>query len=198
MRELRAALRKPNLPPPLSYGQPYAEPGGSRPSYKKNTTKIFFDKGEIPLLRLFNVCNLPSQYLLQACAHTAISDDDSVHHRENIKGMRLNIAFIDHSAPERNGRDMKSHWNPVEAELEIRRAVYLRQQGYSAGDVSSLAHRTITGCGHFRSGYSARMGSRSTAFDAEQRSLRLPTALTFVSSQYCAVHFGAGLLTSSG
>lgn len=59
--------------------------------------------------------------------------------RDNVRGMRMNMVFVNHSKPEKSVTETKSHANPYEADYAIRTAVYLMQQGYKPQDVRRLS-----------------------------------------------------------
>ncbi len=54
-----------------------------------------------------------------------LEDDVSVESMEDVRGMKKNVFFINHSSPEAGSGDTKSHKNTVEARWAVELASYL-------------------------------------------------------------------------
>ncbi|KAL3847673.1 hypothetical protein ACJMK2_018572 [Sinanodonta woodiana] len=67
-----------------------------------------------------------------------LQDHESVQNLENINGVSSCVYFINHSYPEQNDDDSKSHSNAYEAEFTARFCRYLLQQGYKTSQITVL------------------------------------------------------------
>ncbi|KAK3584661.1 hypothetical protein CHS0354_001241 [Potamilus streckersoni] len=67
-----------------------------------------------------------------------LRDHESVQNAEVIKGVSSSICFINHTYPEQNEEDVKSHSNKHEAEFTVAFCQYLLQQGYGPSQITVL------------------------------------------------------------
>eukprot|EP01018_Ginkgo_biloba_P024577 Gb_08232 [translate_table: standard] len=80
----------------------------------------------------------PSISTLISDIYPSLQDHDSVKEYENIKGIKSNVFFLDHRAPEARISDASSKVNIAEARLVVEFCIYLLRQGYKHSDITIL------------------------------------------------------------
>ncbi|MCO5562178.1 hypothetical protein L7F22_015804 [Adiantum nelumboides] len=82
----------------------------------------------------------PSISKLISGIYPMLKDHESVSSRETIKGMKSNVFFLNHTAPEEHrGDDELGKVNTVEAQLVVELCAYLVKQQYSYTDITILS-----------------------------------------------------------
>nr|XP_006003202.1 PREDICTED: NFX1-type zinc finger-containing protein 1 [Latimeria chalumnae] len=81
--------------------------------------------------------------LLTPHIYDQLENHPSVQQYENIKGVSSNLFFVEHTFPEQELQDGKSHQNQHEAEFVVALCQYLICQGYSPSQITILT--TYTG-----------------------------------------------------
>ena len=77
--------------------------------------------------------------LLVPTIYSDLKDHPSVLHYPNVKGVKVNVFFLDHDKPEDTPDESRSKRNTHEAKFLASLYLYLRLQGYSEKDITVLA-----------------------------------------------------------
>ena len=77
-------------------------------------------------------------HLIRPLIYRELFDHPSVFLYEDVRGMRKNMFFLDHSHYEKKCEERMSKWNPFEAYLIVRLAKHFLYQGYTTRQVTIL------------------------------------------------------------
>ena len=81
--------------------------------------------------------------LVRKTTYPELKDGESVKGRDNIRGLQLNVVFVDHNHPEESDEEKaalgsKSYINMFEVRFTVAVVKYLLQQGYKPEDIGRL------------------------------------------------------------